>query len=106
MLEKREDEHLRMKLRESFFMYRLNDSLMWLFNVATGVQYDLNEPSYFVLSLLDGKSTVTEIRQLYVSKYSNLGANEKVLLEDFNNLVQRLINEDVVICLKSKQKNV
>lgn len=106
MLEKREDEHLRMKLRDNFFLYRLNDSLMWLFNVETGEQYNLNESSYFVLSLLNGENTVREIRQFYLKKYSNRGTNEKVLLDDFNNLVQHLINENVIVYLKSKDKNV
>ena len=96
MLEKREDENVKLRLRDCFFLYKLNDSLMWLFNVETGEQYNLNESSFFVISLLDGERTTREIGQLYVSRYSNLGRDEKGLLEDFNNLIVHLLNENVV----------
>jgi hypothetical protein len=96
MLEKIENDSLKMKLRDNFFLYKLNESLMWLLNVETGEQYNLNESSYFVLSLLNGERSLSGIRQLYVEKYSNLGTNKKVLLGDFNKLVIHLINENVV----------
>jgi len=90
-----------MKLADNQFLYKLDDLLMWLFNVESGEHYNLNELSYFALSLFDGKRTVGEIRQLYVERYSKSGVGEELLIEDFNSLVDHLINARV-ITLKNK----
>jgi len=101
MLEKDDVNKLVMKLADNQFLYKLDDSLMWLFNIETGETYNLNELSYFTLSIFDGKRTVGEIRQLYVDRYSKSGVGEEVLLKDFNSLLEHLI-KDSVITLKNK----
>lgn len=101
MLEKGDVNKLVMRLADNHFLYKLDDSLMWLFNIETGEHYDLNESSYFALSLFDGKRTVGEIRQLYVERYSKSGVDEAILVKDFNSLLDHLIN-DSVITLKNK----
>ena len=101
MLEKDNVKKMVMKLADNQFLYKLDDSLMWLFNIETGETYNLNELSYFTLSIFDGKRTVGEIRQLYVDRYSKSGVGEEVLLKDFNSLLEHLI-KDSVITLKNK----
>ena len=90
-----------MTLAENQFLYRLDDSLMWLFNTDSGEFYKLNESSFFVLSSLDGKRTVKEIRQLYVEEFSGSGTDEGVLVEDFNTLLDHFINAHVIIHVKN-----
>lgn len=101
MLEKNDVNKLAMMLADNLFLYKLDDSLMWLFNIESGEHYNLNEQSYFVLSLFDGKRTVDEIRQLYVERYSKSGVGEGELIEDFNSLLDHLISASV---LTSKNK--
>jgi hypothetical protein len=101
MLEKSDLNKVVIELADNQFLYKLDDSLMWLFNIESGEHYDLNESSYFALSLFDGKRTVGETRQLYVERYSKSGVDEAVLIEDFNNLLDHLINGSVVT-LKNK----
>jgi methyltransferase-like protein len=100
MLEKKDVSQMIMELADNQFLYKLDNSLMWLFNIKSGDHYDLNESSFFVLSLLDGKRTVGEIRQLYVEQYSKSGVAEEVLLKDFNSLVDDLIGACVVTLKK------
>ena len=100
MLEKNDVNKLVMKLADNQFLYRLDDSLMWLFDIETGRHYKLNEPSYFVLSLFDGKRTIAEIRRLYVERYSRSGVAEAELLEDFKSLLDHLISDSVITLRK------
>ncbi len=101
MLEKNYGINSIITLAENHFLYKLDDSLMWLFNTESGEQYNLNEQSYFALSLFDGKRTVGEIRQLYVERYSKSDVSEDVIIEDFNSLLDQLINASV-LTLKNK----
>lgn len=96
MLEKNDVSQSVMKLADSQFLYKLDDSLMWLFDIESGEYYDLNESSFFALSLFDGKRTVGEIRQLYVEKFLKSGVEEAVLIEDFNSLLDNLISNCMV----------
>lgn len=100
MLEKNDLNRLVMRLADNQFLYRLDDSLMWLFDIETGKHYKLNEPSYFVLSLFDGERTIAEIRRLFVERYSGSGVAEAELLEDFKSLMNHLINDDLITLRK------
>ena len=100
MLEKNCVNKSVMKLADNQFLYKLDDSLMWLFNIESGEHYDLNESSFFVLSLLDGKKTIDEIGQLYLEHYAESGVAEEVLLKDFNTLIHNLIDSRVVTLKK------
>jgi len=97
MLETVKDDNQKMKLSDNHFLYKLNESLAWILNVEIGKCYNLNESSYFVLSRFDGKKTLGEIRQRYVNKYSKIGLEEPILLKDFNELVERLINKEFIV---------
>ena len=89
-----------LKLSNEHFLYKFDDSLMWLFDTKTGKQKKLNESSHFVLSLFDGKRTVYEIRQLYIEKYYESIESKEVLLKDFNSLLDILINAQVLTLKK------
>ena len=100
MLEKTKINNVRMKLADNQFLYKLDDSLRWLFNIETGERYKLNESSYFVLSLFDGKKTVDEIRRIYVNKYSKSKIRERKLLKDINEFLKHLINNNFLEKIK------
>ncbi|MCJ7631020.1 PqqD family protein [Candidatus Bathyarchaeota archaeon] len=96
MLEKDSLSKLVMRLADNQFLYRLDDSLMWLFNTETGEHWNLNEPSYFALSLFDGKRTVGEIQQLDFERYSQSGVSQEVIMEDFKSLIDQFITAEVI----------
>lgn len=85
-----------MKLADNQFLYKLDESLMWLFNTATGEYWNLNEPTYFVLSLFDGKRTVGEVSQLYVERYLESGVSKELLIEDFKSMMNQFITANVI----------
>jgi len=101
MLEKIVDKTV-MELADNQFLYKLGDSLRWLFNIDTGEYYKLNESSFFVLSLFDGKKTVDEIQTIYVNKYSSNKIKEKALLRDFKELLKQLISNNVLVKIKKE----
>jgi hypothetical protein len=96
MLEKNDLDTSIMKLADNQFLYKLDDSLMWLFNTETGEYWNLNEQSYFALSLFNGKRTIDEIGQLYVERYLKSGVSKEVLMEDFKSLIEHLITVKVI----------
>jgi hypothetical protein len=85
-----------MVLADNQFLYRLDDSLMWLFNTDTGKYWKVNEQSYFALSLFDGKRSVGEIRQLYVERYLESGVSKELLMEDFKSMMNQFITTNVI----------
>lgn len=99
MLETYEIINERMKLADSLFLYKLDESLAWLFNIENGEYYKLNDSSHFILSLFDGKKTIGEIQKIYINKYFKEGIEEPILLKDFNELLERMIRDNVLISL-------
>ena len=69
MLETDKINSLRMELNDNLFLYKLDDSLAWLFNIDNGEHYKLNDSSHFILSLFDGKKTVGEIQKIVRCAY-------------------------------------
>lgn len=96
MLEKNDINQSVMKLADNQFLYKLDDSLMWLFNIETGEHWNLNEPSYFVLSLVEGKMTIAEICQLFIERYLKSGVSKELLMEDFKSLMNQFITTNVI----------
>lgn len=97
MLEENSLIKLVMKLAGNQFLYRLDDSLMWLFDTETGEYWNLNETSYFVLSLFDGKRTVGNVYELYLERYSQSGISQDIIMKDFKSLVDHMITANVII---------
>jgi hypothetical protein len=96
MLEKNEINKSVMVLADNQFLYRLDDSLEWLFNTDTGDYWNLNEQSYFVLSLFNGERTVGEISQLYVDRYLEGGVSKELLMQDFKCVMNQFITANVI----------
>ena len=96
MLEKNEINHSVMELTDNQFLYRLDDSLMWLFNTETGECWNLNEPTFFLLSLFDGKRNIGEVSQLYLERYLESGVSKELLMEDFKSLMNQFITANVI----------
>ena len=104
MLETNKINSVRMELNDTLFLYKLDDSLAWLFNIENGEHYKLNDSSHFILSLFDGKKTVDEIQTIYIKKYANEGVAEPILLKDFNELLDRLMRNNFLNTLKNKEE--
>ena len=100
MLETNKSDSLRMELNDNLFLYKLDDSLAWLFNIENGEHYKLNDSSHFILSLFDGKKTVDEIQKIYIQKYEKEDVAESILLKDFNELLDRLRKNNFLNTLK------
>jgi hypothetical protein len=96
MLEKNDVNNSVIELADSQFLYKLDDSLMWLFNTETGEYWNLNEPSYFALSLVDGKKTTGEIRQLYFKRYKRSGVSKEIIMEDFKSMMNQFLTAKVI----------
>ncbi len=105
MLENNLTDNAVMKLGDDYFLHKLDDSLSWLFNIDSGECYNLNESSFFVLSLFDGKKTMEDIRKIYVTKYSLTETENKMLLRDVNELLKQLINDNVLAKIKKEDDN-
>lgn len=97
MLEINKISGLKMRFADNLFLYKLDDSLAWLFNIDSGECYNLNESSHFILSLFDGEKTVDEIRQKYLKKYAESGVEDKTSLEDFDELLEELIINNFIL---------
>lgn len=104
MLETNKSDSLRMELNDNLFLYKLDDSLAWLFNIESGEHYKLNDSSHFILSLFDGKKTVDEIQKIYIKKYANEDVVEPQLLKDFNELLDRLMRNNFLNTLKNREE--
>ena len=105
MLETDKSDSLRMKLNDNLFLYKLDDSLAWLFNIENGEHYKLNDSSHFILSLFDGKKTVDGIQKIYIKKYANEDVSEPILIKDFNELLDHLMRNNFLNTLKKKGVN-
>jgi len=86
-----------LQLKEEFILYKLEvgKGMFWLFNIENGDSFKLNEISYYMLSLFDGNRSIGEICKCILDKYPN--SNPDVVLEDFEELVERMKKENIFI---------
>lgn len=86
-----------LQLKEEFILYKLEvgKGMFWLFNIENGDSFKLNETSYYMLSLFDGNRSIGEICKCILDKYPN--SNPDVVLEDFEELVERMKKENIFI---------
>jgi len=86
-----------LQLKEYFILYKLEvgKGMFWLFNIENGDSFKLNETSYYTLSLFDGNRSIGEICKCILDKYPN--SNPDVVLEDFEELVERMKKENIFI---------
>jgi hypothetical protein len=86
------------RIPEKFVLHRLGDELYWLFDVQDGDVYQLNAVSYFIISCFDGKTSLQNVLDKVELQYSSIEAQE--VRRDFEELVQKLINSQILECLK------
>jgi len=86
-----------LQLKEEFILYKLEvgKGMFWLFNIENGDSFKLNEISYYMLSLFDGNRSIGEICKCILNKYPN--SNPDVVLEDFEELIERMKKENIFI---------
>lgn len=98
MLELKESNIL--KLADNYVLYKLDidQGMYWLFNIEEGTYFNLNEISYFELSLFDGKTSYDEICEKVISKYNS--EDSQVIIEDLKELLEKLNKKDIITEIK------
>lgn len=98
MLELKESSIL--KLADNYVLHKLDidQGMYWLFDIEEGPYFDLNEVSYFELSLFNGKISFGEICKKVISKYD--GEDPKVVVRDLKELVGNLHKKGNIIEIK------
>lgn len=98
MLELKESNIL--KLADNYILYKLDidQGMYWLFNIEEGTYFDLNEISYFELSLFDGKTSYDKICEKIISKYNS--EDSQVITEDLKELVKNLHKKGIITEIK------
>lgn len=97
MLEKAINDNCKMKIGDNYFLYKLDERLSWLFNLENGECYNLNNTSYFILSHLNGVRAIGEVKELYIQEYEDSDVDKTVLVKDFYQLIDKLLNDNVLI---------
>ena len=98
MLELKEASIL--KLADKYVLYKLDidKGMYWLFDIEEGTYFDLNEVSYFELSIFDGKTSYDEICEKVISKYNCEDSN--IIIEDLKELLEKLHKKGIITRIK------
>lgn len=103
MLELKESSIL--KLNDNYVLYTLDidQGMYWLFDIEEGTYFDLNEVSYFELSLFDGKTSYKDICEKVISKYIPIAIGSKdthVITGDLKELLEKLHKKGIITTIK------
>lgn len=84
------------RLSDSFSLYKsdFKEKKYYLFNVADGTIYRLNEVSYDMLSRFDGHQTFAEVLSEINSIYES---NMDEIEGDFNSMLQQWLDKKILI---------
>ncbi len=84
------------KLSDDYALYRLDEKskLFWLFNIQDGSSFNLNKTSYFILSCMDGKASLSEIQERVIAKFPN--EDPQKITSDFRELIDKFITKKVL----------
>ncbi len=98
MLELKESSIL--KLTDNYVLYTLDidQGMYWLFDIEEGTYFDLNEVSYFELTLLDGKTSYDDICEKVISKYNCKDSH--VITGDLKELLEKLHEKGIITSIK------
>lgn len=79
-----------LQMKEEFLLYQLDvgEGMFWLFNIENGDSFKLNETSYYMLSLFDGKKKIGEIQKCVLEKYHDIDPD--AVTRDFEELLERM----------------
>ncbi len=86
-----------LKLGDKYVLYKLDieTGMYWLFDIESGSYFDLNETSFYILSELDGKKTLADIKERTLETYPRIDSNE--ISKDIDELVSKLIEKKVLL---------
>lgn len=84
-----------LQLKEKFILYKLevDEGMFWLFNIENGDSFKLNETSYYMLSLFNGKRSIGEIHKCILDKYPD--SDTDVVLKDFEELIEKMKKKNI-----------
>jgi len=84
-----------LQLKEEYVLFKfdIGNGKFWLFNILNGDSFKLNQTSYNMLLLIDGKRSIEEINKYLVDKFSN--ENKDLILKDFKELIDRMQKEKI-----------
>lgn len=82
------------RIPEKFVLHNLNEEMYWLFDVEDGDHFELNCTSYSMLSCFDGKTTLSKIKEQFISKYPEEDA--QVVCNDLEELVKKMVKEGIL----------
>lgn len=85
-----------LSLSDEYSLYKgdLKEKKYYLFNIVEGTIFTLNEVSYEMLTLFDGKKTIEDIISILQSTYD---VDKKDLEEDFNRLLAKWTDRKILI---------
>ncbi len=78
----------------SLFKGEFNDIKYYLFNIEDGSIYRLNEVSYDMLALFDGKRDANKVFTLFNDMYQG---EKDTMMIDFKNLLQTWLDKEILI---------
>lgn len=84
-----------LQLKEEYILFKFDvgNGKFWLFNIANGDSFKLNQTSYNMLLLINGKKSIEEINKCLMDKFSN--KNRDLILKDFKKLIERMRKEKI-----------
>jgi len=84
-----------LQLKEEYILFKFDvgNGKFWLFNIDNGDSFKLNQTSYNMLLLIDGKRSIEEINKCLIDKFSN--ENSDLILKDFKELIIRMLKEKI-----------
>lgn len=84
------------KLSEDYALYKLDEKskLFWLFNINDGSAFNLNKTSHVILSCMDGKTSLSQIRERLLSGFPD--EDPKRISSDIEELIDILIKRKVI----------
>lgn len=85
-----------LQLKEDFILFKfdIGNGKFWLFNIENGDSFKLNQTSYNMLLLIDGKRSIEEINKCLIDKFT--GKNKDIVLKDFKELIEKMIQEKII----------
>lgn len=89
-----------LKLADNFILYKLDidQGMYWLFDIVEGTYFDLNEVSYFELSLFDGKTSFGDLCEKVISKYNYKDSH--VITRDLKDFMENLCKKGIITEIK------
>ena len=93
-------DNVTLKLADNYILYKLDidQGMYWLFDIEEGTYFDLNEVSYFELSLFDGKTSFGDLSKKVISKYTLKDSD--IIIKDLKDFIETLYNKSIITELK------